>query len=127
MNNLIRIEELFFAILAVYLFTFLDYAWWWFALLFFAPDLSFIAYAAGPKVGGIVYDVLHHRGLLIGIYILSAVLEVQVLQLVSLVFLAHSSVDRAFGYGLKYLDAPNHTHLGMVGKEAQTRGYGDSV
>ena len=51
-NNIIRIEELFFAILAVYFFTFLDYAWWWFALLFFAPGLSFFAYAAAPRVGG---------------------------------------------------------------------------
>ena len=120
MKVAIRIEELFFAILAGYLFSLLDYAWWWFALLFFAPDLSFIAYAAGPRVGGIVYDVLHHRGLLIGFYILGAVLGIQALQLVSLVFLAHSSIDRAFGYGLKYLDSPHHTHLGMVGKEARS-------
>ena len=120
MKNVIRMEEIFFAILALYLFTLLDYAWWWFALLFFVPDLSFIAYSAGPKVGGIVYDLLHHRGLLIGVYILGAALGIQVLQLLSLVFVAHSSVDRAFGYGLKYLDSPNHTHLGMVGKEARS-------
>jgi len=120
MKNVIRIEELFFAILSVYLFSSLDYAWWWFALLFFAPDLSFIAYAAGPKVRGIVYDLLHHRGLLIGVYLLGAALGIEVIQLVSLVFFAHSSVDRAFGYGLKYLDSPQHTHLGMVGKESRS-------
>jgi hypothetical protein len=122
MKNLIRIEEAFFVILTIYLFTLLDYAWWWFALLFFAPDLAFIAYAAGPKVGGIVYDLLHHRGLLIGLYILGSLLAIQPLQLIALVFLAHSSLDRVFGYGLKYLDSPNHTHLGMVGKGAKSKG-----
>jgi hypothetical protein len=120
MKNLIRIEEAFFVFLAIYLFTLLDYAWWWFLLLFFAPDLTFIAYIAGPRAGGIVYDLVHHRGLLIGLYILGSVLAIQTLQLIALVFLAHSSFDRIFGYGLKYLDSPNHTHLGMIGKEARS-------
>jgi hypothetical protein len=88
--------------------------------LVFVPDLSFIAYADGPRVGGIVYDVLHHRGLLIASYLIATAFGIRVLQLVSLVFLAHSSVDRAFGYSLKYLDSPNHTHLGMVWKEARS-------
>ena len=121
MKNLIRIEEAFIAILAIYLFTLLDYAWWWMLLLFIAPDLSFIAYAAGPRVGGIAYDLLHHRGLLIALYILGAALKIQPLQLVGLAFLTHSSVDRIFGYGLKYLDSPRHTHLGMVGKEPKSK------
>lgn len=122
MKNLIRVEEAFFVVLTIYLFTLLDYAWWWFALLFFAPDLTFIAYAAGPKVGGIAYDLLHHRGLLIGFYILGSLLTIQPLQLIALVFLAHSSLDRVFGYGLKYLDSPDHTHLGMIGREANLKG-----
>jgi hypothetical protein len=33
-----------------------------------------------------------------------------------LIFLAHSSFDRAAGYGLKYFDGFNHTHLGYIGK-----------
>ncbi len=36
---------------------------WWVALLiFFAPDLSFIAYAFGPRVGAFCYNLVHIYG-----------------------------------------------------------------
>jgi hypothetical protein len=118
MKNIICIEELFFPVLTFYRFTFLDFVWWWFALLFFVPDLSFIAYAAGPKVGGIVYDVLHHRGLLIAGYLFATAFGIQVLQLVS--FFGALERGSCLWIWLEYLDSPNHTHLGEVGKEARS-------
>jgi Domain of unknown function (DUF4260) len=33
--------------------------WWIFALLFFAPDLAFLTYFAGPRVGAFTYNVMH--------------------------------------------------------------------
>lgn len=118
MKSVIRLEEAAIAGLTIYLFSTLDIGWGWFALLFFAPDLSFMAYALGPSVGGITYDVIHHRGALIAMYIVGGLAGIQALQGVALIFLAHSSLDRVFGYGLKYLDSFNHTHLGMIGKSA---------
>jgi hypothetical protein len=41
---------------------------------------------------------------------------VQWLQLVGLILLGHSSLDRVFGYGLKYADSFRHTHLGWIGR-----------
>ena len=35
---------------------------------------------------------------------------------VGLIFMAHSCFDRVAGYGLKYLDDFDHTHLGWIGK-----------
>jgi Domain of unknown function (DUF4260) len=35
---------------------------------------------------------------------------------IALIFLAHSTFDRVAGYGLKYFDSFDHTHLGWVGK-----------
>jgi hypothetical protein len=35
---------------------------------------------------------------------------------VALIFLAHSTFDRVAGYGLKYFDSFDHTHLGWIGK-----------
>jgi hypothetical protein len=35
---------------------------------------------------------------------------------VGLIFMAHSCFDRVAGYGLKYFDSFDHTHLGWVGK-----------
>jgi hypothetical protein len=118
MKSVIRLEEAALAGLAIYLFSTLEIGWGWFALLFFAPDLSFIAYTLGPSLGGITYDVVHHRGALIAMYIVGALTGTPALEGVALIFLAHSSMDRVFGYGLKYLDSFDHTHLGRIGKSA---------
>jgi uncharacterized protein DUF4260 len=46
------------------------------------------------------------------------VLSVPWLSLVGTILLGHSSLDRVFGYGLKYPDAFQNTHLGVIGKNA---------
>ena len=35
-----------------------------------------------------------------------------------LILFGHSSMDRILGYGLKYPDSFEHTHLGMIGKSS---------
>ena len=118
MRNLLRIEELALFLLALYLFTLLEFAWWWFPVLFLAPDLGMLGYVAGPRVGAWTYNVVHHKGVAVGVYVAGALLVVPVLQLAGVVMLGHSSLDRVFGYGLKYADAFSHTHLGRIGREA---------
>lgn len=119
MKNLLKLEELFLFLLAIYLFSRLDYAWWWFVVLFLAPDLGMIGYTAGPGVGAVAYNLLHHKGIAIGFYLVGVMSGSQLLQLVGLIMLAHSSFDRIWGYGLKYTDAFTHTHLGMIGPAAK--------
>ena len=34
-------------------------SWWVYAILFLAPDLSFAAYLAGPKMGAAIYNAAH--------------------------------------------------------------------
>ncbi|MEJ2149302.1 MAG: DUF4260 domain-containing protein [Chloroflexota bacterium] len=119
MKNLLKLEDLFFVILSIYLFSLLGYAWWWFPLLLFAPDLSMIGYLGGPRLGAIIYNAVHHRAVGISLYLIGAIGAVSVLQLAGLILLAHSSLDRVFGYGLKLPDAFTSTHLGVIGPEAK--------
>lgn len=119
MKNLIRLEELFFVLLSIYLFSLLDYAWWWFLVLFLAPDIGMIGYVVNPRVGAITYNLLHHAGIAISLYIIGAVLGSQLWQLIGLIILAHSNFDRILGYGLKHFDSFQHTHLGMIGPAAK--------
>ena len=116
MKNLLRLEELFLGLLAFFLFRPLNIAWWWFALLFLAPDLGMLGYLAGPRVGAFTYNLVHHKALAVAAYIAGAWLGSPVLQFAGLIILAHSSFDRVLGYGLKYPDAFQHTHLGMIGR-----------
>ncbi len=116
MKNLLKLEELFYFLLAIYLFTALDFAWWIYLVLLLLPDIGMLGYLHNTKSGMITYNVIHHKGVSIGIYLIGALLGNQILQLVGLVLLGHSSLDRMLGYGMKYADSFNHTHLGKIGK-----------
>jgi len=116
MKNLLKLEELLLLGLSIFLFSGLEYAWWWYVILFLAPDLSMIGYVWNPRVGSWTYNLVHHKGIAAGLYILGSLLAIPVLQFAGTLLLGHSSFDRIFGYGLKYSDAFEHTHLGMIGK-----------
>jgi len=116
MKNLLKLEELLMLGLALFLFSGLDYGWGWYALLFFAPDLSMIGYVMNPRLGAWTYNLIHHKGLAVAAYVLGALLAAPWLMFAGTILLGHSSLDRVLGYGLKYEDAFQNTHLGRIGK-----------
>lgn len=118
MKKLIALEELFLALLAFYLFMTLDYAWWLFFALFFVPDLSMLGYVFGSNAGALTYNLAHHKGIAIALFLLGSTLQAPALQLAGTILLAHSSFDRVLGYGLKYADSFQNTHLGRIGRPA---------
>lgn len=85
-------------------------------LLFFIPDLSFAAYLISKKWGAIAYNILHHQGIWAVLLIVCFFTNEAYWIKVSIIFLAHSAFDRVWGYGLKYFDGFEHTHLGWIGK-----------
>jgi hypothetical protein len=111
MKELLRIEELALAVLAVFLFRGFGFAWWWFAVLFLAPDVSMIGYLAGTRVGAATYNLVHHKAVAVAVYIAGYFAHSHAMQFAGLIMLAHSSLDRVLGYGLKYPDSFKHTHL----------------
>lgn len=115
MKNLIRLEQVALLLLAIYLFSGLDLAWWWFPLLLLAPDLSMLAYLAGPRLGAYVYNLFHHKAIAVLLILAGALWALPSVEFAGLLILGHSSLDRVFGYGLKYDDAFQHTHLGWIG------------
>ncbi|MFD2531893.1 DUF4260 domain-containing protein [Gracilimonas halophila] len=116
LRTLLTLEELALFIGSVILFGLItEYNWWMFALLFFLPDVSFAAYFINTKVGSWVYNLLHHKGIMIGLILAGYFAEMEWLLTVGIVFLGHAAFDRVFGYGLKFPDDFKHTHLGRVG------------
>jgi hypothetical protein len=103
-------------IVAVILYARIGDSWWLFAVLFLAPDLTFLGYLGGPRVGAIAYNAAHTlicplllatAGLLFPAYILVPL---------ALIWIAHIGFDRSLGYGLKYAAGFGFTHLGHVGR-----------
>ncbi len=87
--------------------------------LFFAPELSMLGYLANPRLGAGTYNLIHHKGLSVALYVLGYLLSIRWLMFARTILLCHSSLDCVFGYGLKYPDAFQNTHLGRIGREMQ--------
>ena len=119
MKNLLKLEELFLFALSVFWFSRLGYAWWGYPLLLFVPDLSMLGYLGGTRLGAFTYNLVHHKALGVGILLIGALLANPPLQLAGAILFGHSSLDRILGYGLKYTDAFQHTHLGTIGGSEQ--------
>jgi hypothetical protein len=116
MKQVIQLEELGMFLLSIFLFNQLSFAWWWFPVLILLPDISMIGYAAGNKIGAILYNFFHHKAVAIAVYMLGFYLHNELIQLIGIILFGHSSMDRFFGYGLKTFAGFKSTHLGEIGK-----------
>lgn len=113
MEILIQIEELIMFLGCIYLFSRFNIKWWWFPILLMIPDLGMLGYLVNPAVGAVTYNIVHFKGtaVIIGLYGLAK--GNKNLMIAGIVLLAHSTMDRGIGAGLKYFDSFWHTNLGV--------------
>lgn len=117
MNNILKLEELMmFAFSAAALY-FIDVPWWIYILVLVGPDISMLGYLGGNVPGAFMYNLFHHKGLAILIFLAGWYFNREVLQITGIVLFGHASLDRVFGYGLKTVQGFKYTHLGIVGKK----------
>ena len=91
-------------------------SWWVFVIMFLAPDLSFIAYLADPKIGAVVYNAAHSYMAPVALLTAGFAAGEPLVLSIAMIWLAHIGIDRALGYGLKYQTGFGFTHLGRIGK-----------
>ncbi|MEZ4902698.1 MAG: DUF4260 domain-containing protein [Spirosomataceae bacterium] len=117
MKYIIKLEELgLFGLFSIVYFYHLHGLWGLFLGLFFVPDVVFLLYLINKKTGAIAYNIFHHRGVIALMILMGMAFQNDMTIKVGLIFMAHSCFDRVFGYGLKYFDSFDHTHLGWIGK-----------
>jgi hypothetical protein len=117
MRRILKLEELMLLVLGFVLFMELDFTWWWFFALLLTPDIGMLGYLAGNKTGTLFYNLFHHKGLAILVYVLGIYFSIPLLKLIGVILFAHASMDRIFGYGLKYDKGFKFTHLGEIGNK----------
>lgn len=117
MKNSLKLEELLMFCLGVFLFNQLNFAWWWFLILILTPDIGMIGYLVSTKVGAIMYNIFHHKAIAVGVYFTGMYLNNNIIILIGIILFSHASLDRIFGYGLKYNNSFNNTHLGAIGNK----------
>lgn len=92
-------------------------SWWHYALVFFVPDLAFLAYLAGPRIGAGVYNATHATIGPLLLVLFGLVTAEPLPGSFAMIWLAHIGFDRMLGYGLKYEKGFGFTHLGRIGKD----------
>lgn len=111
---LLRLEGLAVLLGGALLYGQLGQGWLLFAALFFAPDLTIAAYAAGPRTGAAVYNATHCYVGPIALAAAALLAGQPTIVAAGLVWAAHIGFDRALGFGLKYAAGFGHTHLGSA-------------
>jgi len=103
--------------LSIFALTLFKAEWWYYLLLPFGPDISMIGYAGGNKMGAFMYNLFHHKGIAIFIFVLGWLMHNDNVQIAGIILFGHSSIDRVLGYGLKLKEGFRYTHLGSLDKK----------
>ncbi len=112
----LRLEGLCVLIAASVAYSKFGLGWGTFVLFFLTPDISFVGYLAGPKVGAISYNLAHSYIGAVACLVAGSVLAVPTVLCAGIIWCAHIGFDRALGYGLKYAEGFGFTHLGRIGR-----------
>lgn len=91
-------------------------SWWLYAALFLVPDLSFLGYLAGARIGAVAYNAAHTTLGPIALALVGLGSGAPPMISVALIWAAHAGIDRMLGYGLKYSEGFAFTHLGRIGR-----------
>lgn len=111
MRTILKLEEAALFGFSIYFFSLTDVAWWWFLVLILAPDVGMLGYLAGPRTGAAIYNIFHHKALALIVLCAGWLMEGPWLVLAGIILFGHASMDRMLGFGLKYPDSFQHTHL----------------
>jgi hypothetical protein len=113
---MLRLEgfAVFAAALALYAHS--NFSLWAFAVLFLTPDLSMLAYLAGPRVGAAAYNLAHSYAPALALVLTGFFGGFSFAAAAGLIWIAHIGFDRTLGYGLKYSTSFGDTHLGRIGR-----------
>jgi Domain of unknown function (DUF4260) len=117
MKSIIKLEEMAMLAISIYALYFLQVKWWCYLILFLGPDISMLGYLAGNKMGAFCYNLFHHKAVGVTILFAGIFSGNWFVQVTGLILFGHSSMDRMFGYGLKYFEGFTFTHLGDIGKK----------
>lgn len=117
MKKLLILEELAQFSLGLWLFSLLDFAWWWFPALLLLPDIGMVGYLINAKSGAWLYNLFHHKLLAVTFILAGYLLKNDMVALTGSILFAHSAMDRIFGYGLKFETSFYDTHLGKIGNQ----------
>jgi uncharacterized protein DUF4260 len=109
--HLLRIEGLILLIGSIIVAIYFKYAWWLYLGLFFAADLTMLAYKKNNRIGAILYNLTHTISIPLVFLIIGIIFDLNLLVSIMVIIFGHIGYDRMNGFGLKYPSGINDTHL----------------
>ncbi|MGE3278107.1 MAG: DUF4260 domain-containing protein [Vicinamibacterales bacterium] len=94
-------------------------SWTLFGALFLVPDVSMLGYLRGPALGARLYNLAHSYAGPIFLMMYGVAVGRSDVVPWALIWSAHAGFDRMMGFGLKYPDHFEDTHLGRIGRRKQ--------
>lgn len=122
MKNIIKLEEAAMFGLCLYALYVLQAPWWCYVLILFGPDISMFAYVLGSAFGAGMYNMFHHKGFAAFIFVIGMYTDTPLWEITGVILFGHASMDRMFGYGLKFNRGFKYTHLGVIGGKKKNEG-----
>lgn len=110
-NKIVRIENGVAFAISFYIYIQLDFPIWLFFVLLLVPDITMIGYTINKKIGAVVYNFGHSFILPLLFALAYFYFLKDYLLIISIIWLAHIFMDRLLGFGLKYKDSFNETHI----------------
>jgi len=110
-NLILKAEALIFLIITILVYSAVGASWWMFLILLFVPDIFMLGYLKNPKTGACVYNIGHTYVTPFLLIVIFTIFHIFPLLPILLIWLAHISMDRVLGYGLKLETGFKNTHL----------------
>ena len=107
--TLIKLDNECIFIITIAVYFKLEFSIWLFLLLLLVPDIFMLGYVINRKIGRYVYNIGHTYITPIIIALLYLYIDERLLLQIALIWLAHISMDRTLGFGLKYSSDTNKT------------------
>jgi hypothetical protein len=117
----LRLEGLCIFVAAIFAYIKLGYSWSTFTWFILTPDISFLGYLAGPRIGAMAYNFAHSYIGAVACLAIGFNISTPIIICAGIIWCAHIGFDRALGYGLKYSAGFSYTHLGIIGRLAKSK------
>lgn len=111
---LLRLEGLVMLLGVIALYNWASGDWLAFILLLLVPDVAMLGYKINARAGAVIYNIAHFYGLPLALGLIALFGGWITGVALALIWLAHISMDRALGFGLKYTTDFKDSHLGRV-------------
>lgn len=110
----LRLEAISLAILMVALTYKSGEPLWLLAVLFPVFDVGMLGYMFNPKAGATTYNFFHNATMPTILIVIGLLADKPIVSVIGFAWTFHISVDRIFGFGLKFKSSFYRTHLGEI-------------